>query len=86
MKNTKTKESAKADRALRNARMEAEEELYNAWMDFFNMDFKPDLTEEEKEAIRDRRWEAYGKACDLLGPEWAASTVWNARKDSGEEE
>ena len=82
----KTKESAAADRALRNARMEAEEELYNAWLVYFGMHFISDLTEEEEAAIYTRQRAAYEKAYDLLGPEWTQSTIRAARKDSGEDE
>ena len=79
----KTKESAAADRALRNARMEAEEELYNAWLVYFGMKFLSDLTEEEEAAIYTRQWNAYEKAYELLGPSWTQDTIRNARKDSG---
>ena len=58
MKNTKTKESAAADRALRNAKMEAEEELYNAWLAYFDLKFISDITEEEEAAIYTRQWAA----------------------------
>ena len=82
----KTKESAAADRALRNARGEAEEALYNAWLTFYGMDFLSDLTEEEEAAIHAKCWETYGNAYTLLGPEWTQSTIRAARKDSGEDE
>ena len=84
MKNTKTKESAAADRALRNAKMEAEEELYNAWLAYFDLKFISDITEEEEAAIYTRQWAAYDKAYELLGPSWTQGTIENAQKDSEE--
>ena len=82
----KTKESAAADRALRNARGEAEEALYNAWMAYYGMEFISDLTEEEEAGIHAACRETYEKAYELLGPEWTQSTIRAARKDSGEDE
>ena len=80
----KTKESAAADKALRNAKMEAEEELYNAWLAYFGMKFLSDITEEEEAAIYARQWAAYDKAYELLGAWWTLGTIENAQKDSGE--
>ena len=79
----KTKESAAADRALRNARAEAEEELYNAWLVYFGMKFLSDLTEEEQEAIHARMWAAYDKGYELLSPFRTQEIIANAKKDSG---
>ena len=79
----KTKESAAADRALRNAKMEAEEELYNAWLVYYGMHFLSDLTEEEEAAIHARMWAAYDKGYELLSPFRTQEIIANARKDSG---
>ena len=85
-----TKKLTASERQVRYARMEAEEELYNAWMDFFNLDFFHADTEEEFKLVQANRKlrcdKAYEKALPLLGQEWVDGTIRNARKDSGEDE
>jgi hypothetical protein len=68
---------------MMNERLPLEQELYEAWVAYYEMTYA--ASEEEAGAICARCNELYERAYEELGPRWTQEILRDARQDTGDD-